>query len=513
MDLYEVCYIQNGIRLTAKARLEIAGMWTWLYSNVIAPISSWVGVGFTFIWSNLFAVCGFALALLIVRRVFSEKRNPSNFFAWFFIVVFFPLFGVPLYFMFGGRKSRRSARIKREIAEQARSLATQSVTAQDPMVHDIAQPTDGHTVSTGNHFELLADGQQTFYRLCHEIESAEHSIHIATYILSNDTTGQRIVELLAQRASEGVQVRLLLDSLGSWNQTRRARRQIRAGGGQVAMFMPVLPIQTQTSSNLRNHRKIAIFDHYRAITGGQNIDTRFMGPSETADRFLDFSVVTQGPAVAQLNRIFLSDWAFAAKESPRDFKPQLQYQPEEAGDSTIEVIASGPDVLNDPLWEQIIRIIQEFRRSLTIITPYFIPDEVLFRSLIVKAHTGRHIRLILPLRSNHRLADIARHYYLRQLDAAGVEILLYTPRMLHGKLILADGQLGMIGSANIDIRSLFVNFEIGVLHYSPSDIQQLQKWADTMAQDCIPYREALKDRKYMPSRFMQDLVNLIAPLL
>ncbi|MFT4901668.1 MAG: cardiolipin synthase [Lentimonas sp.] len=488
-------------------------MWTWLYEQMIAPISSWLWGGLAFLWSNLFSVAGFALALLIVRRVFSEKRNPSNFFAWFFVVVFFPILGVPLYFMFGGRKSRKMARIKRQIAEEARALAAETQSADEPIVHDISCPEHGHTVTTGNHFELLPDGECAFKRLCHEIQTAEHSIHIATFILGNDATGLRIVELLEQRAREGIQVRLLLDSLGSWNHTRLSRLRIRQAGGQVAMFMPVLPIQTQTSSNLRNHRKIAVFDNYRAITGGQNIDDRFMGSEANPQRFADFSVVTQGPAVALLNRTFLADWAFAAKESPTKFREQLHYRPEEAGDSTIEVIPSGPDIQTDPLWEQIIRIIQEFKRSLTLITPYFIPDEVLFRSLIVKAHTGRHVRLILPLRSNHRLADIARYYYLRQLDAAGVEILFYTPRMLHAKLILADGQVALIGSANIDIRSLFVNFEIGLLHYTASDIEQLQHWADDILPDCISYKEAVKDAQFMPSRFMQDLVNLISPLL
>ncbi len=487
-------------------------MQDWLYENVVAPLTSWLGGGIAFFFTNFFTVTGFVLALLIIRRVFAEKRNPSNFFAWFFIIVFFPLIGVPLYFMFGGRKSRKSARIKRQIAEQARSLAADQ-NDNDPRAHDILALDAGGTVTTGNHFELLEDGEVAFARLCTEIETAKDSIHIATYILSKDATGRHIVDLLEKRAREGIQVRLLLDSLGCWNQTRHARHRIRKAGGQVAMFMPVLPIQTQTSSNLRNHRKIAIFDNYRAITGGQNIDMRFLGADFAEDRFVDFSVVTQGPAVAYLNRTFLADWAFAAKESPAKFQEQLRYRPEEAGDSTIEVIASGPDVESDPLWEQILRIIQEFRQSLTIITPYFIPDEVLFRSLIVKAHTGRHIRLVLPLRSNHKSADIARYHYLRQLDAAGVEILFYTPRMLHGKLILADGQVGLIGSANIDVRSLFVNFEIALLHYSREDIAKLEGWAETIIRDSIHYKEAVKNKDFMPSKFMQDFVHLLAPLL
>lgn len=483
-----------------------------LMQYVIDPVIDFLGGSLVFVLTNLTTVLGFVLALLIIRRVFAEKRNPSNFFAWFLLVVFVPILGVPLYFMFGGRKSRKMARIKREVSRHALDLSKKAETP-DPHCEDILALETVNRASKGNHFELLPDGVATYERLCHEIEMAEHTIHIATYILGKDATGQKIVDLLARRAEEGITVRLLLDSLGSWNKTRGARLKIRKAGGQVAMFMPVLPIQTQTSSNLRNHRKIAIFDNFRAVTGGQNIDRRFMGKTDTPELFTDFSIVTQGPAVAELTRTFLGDWAFAAKEDPAKHIDLLRYIPEEAGDSTVEVIASGPDVPNDPLWEQIVRIIQEFKQSLTIVTPYFIPDEVILRSLIVKAHTGRRIRLILPLRSNQSLADIARHTYLTELEEAGVEVLFYTPRMLHGKLILADGKVGLVGSANIDMRSLFVNFEIAVLHYSQRDIASLTHWCERIEQDCVDYETANRDKNLMPSKLKQDIVRLIVPLL
>lgn len=479
-------------------------MWLWINEKAVDPLIELLGVSLVFLLTNLTSVVGFVLALLIIHRVFAEKRSPSNFFAWFFVVVFIPIVGVPLYFMFGGRKSRKLAKNKLEVAERALDIAKgePKKDAPLPVPH-----------SEGNHFELLPDGQAAFERFCHEIESAEHTIHIATYILGHDATGQAIVEKLARRAAEGIKVRLLLDSLGSWNRTRKARYIIRKAGGEVAMFMPVLPFQTQTSSNLRNHRKIAIFDNFRAITGGQNLDQRFMGAHKDPEQFTDFSIITQGPAVADLTRTFIADWAFANKESPAIHQELLQYIPEEAGNSTTEIITSGPDVTNDPLWEQIVRIIQEFRQSLTIITPYFIPDEVIFRSLIVKAHTGRQIRLILPLKSNQRLADIARYHYLRQLDEAGIDIQFYEPRMMHGKLILADGKIAMTGSANVDMRSLFVNFEIGQLHYTSSDIEALTKWAETLLADCISYREAIRDRNIKPPRLIEGLVHLFVPLL
>lgn len=486
----------------------LKSFWNWLEAAVIAPFIGFFGDGVVFVITNLTTVLGFLLALIIIRRMFTERRNPSNFFAWFLFIVFIPTFGVPLYFLLGGRKSRTKARLKRNVQQSA--LALSETSGAEPSRIN-GPPRDA--VYSGNHFELLPDGQTAFRRLCAEIEQAESCIHIATYILGNDPTGNTVVDLLAKRAREGVTVRLLLDSLGSWNKTRAARYKIRRAGGEVAMFMPVLPIQTHTSSNLRNHRKIAIFDHYRAITGGQNIDTRFLGADESDERFHDFGVVTQGPAVAYLNRTFIADWAFATKEPPEKHRDLLRHVPEEAGNSTIEVVASGPDIEGDPLWEHIIRIIQEFKENLTIVTPYFVPDEVIFRSIAVKAHTGRSIRLIMPLRSNHPVTDVARHYYLRELDKAGVEIFFYTPRMLHGKLILADNKVALVGSANIDMRSLFVNFEIGLLHYSKPDIETLAEWAGDLLPHCISFREAVRAGKGVPSKWAEDLVNLVTPML
>lgn len=477
---------------------------------MLFPLQQWIGTGVAILLTNIITILGFILALVIVRRVLAEKRNPSNFFAWFFIVIFFPIIGVPLYFMFGGRKSRKMTRIKAEVTEQARELVEGADPADRPTKahHGI-----GEGVTHGNYCKLLPDGQAAFHRICDEIKAAEKTIHIATYILSNDATGSYIVELLEARAKAGVKVRLLLDSVGSWYHTWTIRYRLRKAGAEVTMFMPVLPVQTQTSSNLRNHRKIAIFDGYRAITGGQNLDARFLGAKPDPERFTDFSVVTQGPAVAHLTRTFLADWAFASKTSPKEFKDLLRYKPEPAGDSTIEVIPSGPDIVTDPIWEQILRTIQEFKQQLTIITPYFIPDEVLFRSLLVKAHTGRHIRLVIPLRSNQKLTDIARFDYLEALDKAGVEILFYTPGMLHGKLILADNHLAMIGSANVDMRSLFVNFEIALIHYTQKDIDYLQNWADQVIANSVSYETAMKEHHIVPNKFVRDLVQLIVPLL
>lgn len=480
----------------------------WFERYVAAPVADFFGGSIVFVLTNLTAIAGFVLALLILARMMREKRNPSNFFAWAFFIILLPPVAVPLYFIFGGRKSQWLTRLKREVREVAQSASGEPPEAPDKREE---QRDFVGTTFDGNRFELLPDGATALRRLQEEIDRADQCIHIATYILGRDAVGREIVERLARRAEEGVRVRLLLDAMGSWTAAGMARRRIRRAGGEVSVFMPMLPVPFRRSANLRNHRKIAIFDHRRAIVGGQNLDERFLGAEQGELPFRDFGAALEGPAVAFLNRTFVADWAFAANQSPREFRELLRFVPENAGDSILEVMNSGPDVRGDPLWEHIIRVIQEFNKELTIVTPYFIPDEVIFRSLLVKAHTGRRIRLILPLRSNWRLADIARAHYLRQLHQAGVRILLYKPKMMHGKLLLADGRVAMMGSANIDVRSLFVNFEIGLFHYSDTDIGALSRWAADLERDCVAFDERRLPRA--APRIVEDLVHLIVPLL
>lgn len=488
---------------------------TWQVSEILGSLSDYILALLGVLFANIFAIGGLILGILIVRRVLVEKRSPSNVFAWFFLVLLFPPIGVPMYFLLGGRKSRRVTRIKKAVLKQARALSeTTEHQRAGPSMRQIPGLEQSDIIISGNQTELLTDGVAAFERLEKEILQAQHTIHIATYILSKDTTGLRIIELLEQRAREGVTIRLLLDSLGSWNGSQTARRRIRKAGGFVHTFVPVIPIHSGVSTNLRNHRKIAIFDNQLAITGGQNLDQRFMGADDDPTRFTDFSLITHGPAVADLNHIFIADWAFASKAAPSEFKQELSTTVPAYGTQKVQILAGGPDVKNDPIWEKIIRIVQEFRNELTLITPYFVPDEVLFQTLMIKAHMGHSIRLILPLRSNQKLTDIARYHYLRQLNEAGVHILFYTPKMLHAKLLLADGKVAMTGSANLDMRSLFVNFEVAQLHYSQDDIQQLTRWADHILKDCITYQQALQTNPdLLPKRIPATLIHLLTPLL
>jgi cardiolipin synthase A/B len=365
----------------------------------------------------------------------------------------------------------------------------------------------------GNRVVFITSGEQAYTQLTGRIEAAVHSIHLMTFILGRDPVGRKIVDALARKARQGVKVRLLLDALGCFTTSGRFCDPIRRAGGEVVKFMPVLPLQTRGSANLRNHRKIAVFDNRLAAIGGRNLAKEYMGPRPLKKRWRDFGASIEGPAVCLLNDIFLADWAFATGQSPDDLRRDAPPATETlAGPSDLQVVASGPDVAGDPLYEGILSLVESAKQSIWIVTPYFIPDEVLFRLLVVKARSGLDVRLVVPARSNHPITDLAGRYALRELQAAGTRVLLYNAGMNHAKLILIDEAVGMWGSANLDLRSLFVNFEAGVITYTHADAQAIAGYIRETFALSSPMPEP-DGRRRVFRTIGEEVSRLLAPLL
>jgi len=464
----------------------------------------------------LLTIAGFLLAIFLVARLMSEKRAPANTFAWLLIIVLVPWVGVPLYLLLGGRKLRRLAERKSTLRPTLPGGGTRH--PFPPPVSAIVHTTvsaGAPAPVAGNSIQFITDGQAAFQVLAQHIREAQHCIHINAFILGRDETGKRLVRLLAERAAAGVRVRLLLDSVGSMFSRGLFVNPIRQAGGEVGKFMPVLPFTSRGSANLRNHRKIAVFDHCTAITGGHNLANEYMGPTHAARRWQDFGAIIGGPAAALINEIFIADWCFATRADAAQLHAEI---PEAClanarGESALQVVASGPDVPGDPLYEGIIAMIQEAERSIWIVTPYFIPDDVLLRSLIVKARSGKEVTLITPRSSNHPVADFARRHYVRELQRAGGHVLLFGHGMLHSKAMMIDDAVGLFGSANFDLRSLFVNFEIGVFVHSKPDVAAMKAWATALAQRCHPAPRTERHRRRFVGNVVEDLSRLLAPLL
>ena len=470
-------------------------------------MSSWLSAGYTWISSELLTHLGFLLALVFLANLLRQKRSPSSTIAWLLVILLLPYIGVPLYVVFGGRKMNPMARRKARIYSRSSELEEPS---SGEGIERLLASYGVPPARAGNRVELVVDGVDAYQRVIRMIDEARSKIHITTYILGNDEGSRAILNRLTQRVAQGIAVRLLIDDLGSWRLRRRVLSQLIEAGAEVAFFMPVLHVPFRGRANLRNHRKLLVVDGRIALTGGMNLAWPYMGPPTTSRLWYDMSVVVEGPVVSDLEAIFASDWTFATGSSPGTETASSDSQPQGITNSTaIQVVASGPDVTGDPLYESLLALIFAARRRIWVVTPYFVPDEMLARALNLAARRGVDVRLIVPARSNHITADLARASYLRDLHNAGGKVMLHAPVMLHAKIVLFDDQLAVIGSANMDMRSLFLNYELALFVWSRCRSKRSRHGpggSSTHSHRELPHPG-------WPREIAENVVRLLSPLL
>jgi len=392
----------------------------------------------------------------------------------------------------------------------------EALARQRQRIRELADAIAPATGAEGNRVECLLarDGSDTLRALREGIAGARRRISVGTYILAHDAVGRELVSLLAARAREGVEVRLLIDAIGSRTLPWFALRRLRAAGGQVAWFNPVFSLRGKGSANWRNHRKLAVFDGTLAIIGGQNLGGQYIGSNPSRRRFRDASFRVSGPAANHIEHIFLTDWCQATDVEPESLRQTLLEEAPAVGTERAQVIDSGPDAEGDPLWKQLLQMIEQAKARIDIVTPYFIPDAELIAVLGQAARGGRRVRVIIPRRSDHRLTDFARRPALRTLAEAGAEIYLYSPGVLHTKLVLIDGERALIGSANIDMRSLFLNYEISaVVSHSPACADIAAHIDSLVAESRRLSPQVIARAQRWHGRGLERIANLIAPLL
>ncbi len=464
-----------------------------LLATLAVLVAGWTGL----LKENTLKAIEIGCQIYVLLRVMRARISPAYLLLWGPLAWLFPIPSALVLFLFGGRKHSSLADAKKEVNRVAWRLSD--------------EPDFG-----GNRFHLLGDrhGQDTFGELRRQIKGAKRRISLSTYILSDDAVGREIVNLLTARAKEGIEVRLLVDAIGSFGIPLRLCRPLRRAGGKVARFNPALPMQGKGSANWRNHRKIAVFDGTSAIIGGQNLGLRYMGDRPSNRRFRDCSFLIEGPTAAAIERVFFADWCQATDETPMSFATQLRERSPHVGPARVEVISSGPDCEGDPLWETYVKLFSNCKRSITVVTPYFVPDRTLFTLLVTAAHAGRHVKIMVPRRSDHRLLDLARRWYLRNLREAGAEIHFFKPDVLHAKLVIVDEEHLVVGSANLDMRSLFLNYEIGAIVRDPAAVAEVSALIAGWETESTRYTEDLYRRsRTLTGRIIEAVSKVISPLL
>jgi len=342
------------------------------------------------------------------------------------------------------------------------------------------------------------------------IETATESLWVATYILDADPIGTDIVRRLADRAAAGVQVRLMVDDIGSPDaRDGRLVTPLTQAGGGFGLFMPVSFVpHVRHYSNLRNHRKMIVADQRRVWSGGMNLSEKYLGSPIVEGFFHDLSFVIEGSAAAVYGGIFAADWIFCTEERLSLVKPDF-CTADAAGSGVVQVVPSGPELAGDPIYDVIITMVNRAERRLWVVTPYFVPDVGLVRAFRLAARRGVDVRLLTDFASDVPLLDFACIPYLRSVVAAGGRVLRFKDGMLHAKALVIDDHLAFAGTTNLDQRSLFLNFEVMSLFYGPDEVAQIAAWMEAFfdrSTEELPPATPVR-------QVAEGLIRLFAPIL
>ena len=484
------------------------------------------------IWFSLYltyALIGWAIRAGMVTVVLRRQFAPGASLAWLGIVFLHPYIGLTLYLLvgesrLGPRRTERHRQIISKFRDPSRNagraphqIKPDSPPAYQPMIAQ-AEKISGLPVLAGNRIDFLPDAVQFRDRLCAEIAAARQSVHLLYYIFSNDPTGRVIADAVIQASRRGVKCRVLADAMASrkfFHHTGLST-ELTAAGVQVAAALPVAPLRRRMARmDLRNHRKLAIVDGHIAFAGSHNlIDADYGG--RRGNPWVDITGRFTGPIVGELASIFAEDWAFETGEEIDIPYPDPRDEPSDQNPADVfsaQVVPTGPSVPDATFRRLLLAAIQTARKELILTTPYFVPDETTLLSLMMASDRGVDVKLILPETADHFFAAAAGRSHYHSLLRSGVAIHLYQPALLHAKTITIDDTFAVFGSANLDVRSFSLNFELSVLLYGQAITHRLRTIQGEYLSKSKPVVLSQWDRRPAASDYTDRAVALLSPLL
>jgi cardiolipin synthase len=462
----------------------------------------------------LLAMLHLAPASYGVYHVLLYKRDPRSAMGWIMACVFLPFAGPLTYFLFGVNRVRSRARGSRHkflaIDYETRVPGAISVSPDVPGLEQAGLRITGRAPRTGNVVCVLHNGEQTYAAMLASIQAARVRVLLATYILKVDQTGRAFSDALAEAAARGVQVMVLVDGIGELYSWHSPSRFLRKRGIPVARFLPPRLFPPNIHINLRNHRKLLIVDDDIAYAGGMNISDDQTADAGRPRQVTDVHFGLTGPVVADLARVFYGDWEFATGVPAA---PESQRIPDQQGDARCRVIRDGPDDKMDALALVIQAVVSGASTSVDIMTPYFLPSRGLVASLQSAALRGIRVRIVLPGKNNLFYVHWAHRNVLSELLGWGIEVYYQPPPFCHSKLLCVDTGYSLIGSANLDPRSLRLNYELGIEVFSPSLNTELRAHIDeVIAASTRMTADDLTGRS-VPVRLRDSAAYLLSPYL
>ena len=473
----------------------------------------------TFLLLLYVASWGFIPHLLLL------KKRPAATLAWLWAILFIPWLGALAYFALGTDRLKRrrlkrrnlfSARASRQRApasttDEATTTLLEAMPRRERQYLQLLSRINQMPAASAGHLGILRNATEFYPAFEARIREAKHHIHVEFYIWQDDETGRRFLQLLTDAARRGVIVRLLLDGVGSHGLPENALTEFKQAGGHFSWFQSLDPMRLRFFMNLRNHRKLQIIDGAIAFVGGMNIGREHEGFDAALGSWRDVQVEVHGSIAAELQEGFADDWFFATYEKISD--PVYYPDPSAPARHPVHIVLGGPDRRNEPISKSIVSMLNGATMRVWIATGYFVPDDVVLTALELAASRGVEVRLLISEKNDHPwLVTVGRSYY-GQLLAVGVRIFEYSAGIHHAKIALADDHWAMVGSANLDYRSLRLNFELNLLFYSREHNAKLAHLLEHDFNLCQEIDPAVFSQRPFWRKFAEAALRPLSPML
>jgi len=473
---------------------------------------------------SVFYLLNIIMALVVI---FLERKDPTATLAWVLVLLIFPVGGFIFYLLLSQNFSRKKLFTMKIYAQktfgdyikfQEELFNSGALVFNDKNVESYKDMikmnlfTNKSSYTQNNDIEIFTDGKEKFYELFKCIEKAKNNIHVEYYIIKNDNLGNRLLNLLEKKAEEGVEVRLLFDSIGGRQITKeKIEKLLKSGVKVAAFFSSTIPI-FNFKINYRNHRKIVVIDGEVGFIGGFNVGDEYLGLDTKIGYWRDTHIKITGDAVIDLQTRFFLDWGHATKE---DMMYRPRYFPDTGNKGTvgIQIISSGPDRVDEAIKRNYVKMINSAKEYICIQTPYFVPDASVLEALKIAASSGVDVRLMIPCKPDHPFVYWATYWYCGELLQYGVKVYTYENGFLHAKTLVIDGVVSSVGTANFDFRSFKLNFEGNAIIYDTNISTSLK---DIFMED-LNYSLELTREIYLERgigiRFKESVSRLLSPLL
>lgn len=475
------------------------------------------------------AEVGYAIVIVITcLHIIYNTPSTTKTLAYILGVIFLPGVGIGTYFMFGANY-RKNKLYSKKIINDNRTLSDirKRITVESEKAWNTGEPevqkhkklaryllNDSMSPLSGqNEVKLLINGEEKFPEVIAELKKARHHIHIEYYIFEDEVIGNQIKDVLIEKAREGVAVRFIYDDFGSRSIRKKIVPELIAAGVQAFPFYKIYFMALANRINYRNHRKIIVIDGYVGFTGGINVADRYINNTDGQQYWRDTHVKITGPGAYYLQYLFICDWNFCSDSQLHPDPDFFPAKPEQTGNAIVQIAASGPDSDQPTIMFSLLQVFGIAEEEILITTPYLIPGENILDALQMAAISGVKVKILVPGKSDSAFVDYAARSYYGELLEVGVEIYLYQKGFIHAKTIVSDGQLSIIGTANMDHRSFELNFEVNSMIYDSTVAEQLRAAFYDDLKHAVKINHKRWENRPAYKQLPEKMARLMSPLL